>query len=56
MDDEFKDKTIECVDCHASFVFTAGEQKHFQSKNLHEPKRCKPCREVRRREKQSQGG
>jgi hypothetical protein len=56
MPEELKDKTISCVDCRADFVFTAGEQKHFKEKSLYEPKRCKPCRDARRRAKQSQGG
>jgi hypothetical protein len=44
-----KDKTLRCVDCGNSFVFMAEEQKYFLSKGLSEPKRCKPCRELRKR-------
>lgn len=46
---EFKDKTLKCVDCGESFIFTAGEQAYYYSKQLSEPKRCKPCRELRKR-------
>jgi len=45
----FKDKTIRCCDCGQSFVFTAGEQSYFYSKSLSIPKRCKSCRELRKR-------
>ena len=47
----FKDKIIRCVDCGNDFVFTAGEQAFFNGKRppLSEPKRCKACRDFRRR-------
>jgi len=45
----FQDIVLHCCDCGQSFVFTAGEQVYFQSKGLSEPKRCKPCRELRKR-------
>lgn len=46
---EFKDKTLRCVDCGKSFIFTAGEQAYYYSKQLSEPKRCQACRELRKR-------
>lgn len=52
---EFSDKILKCVDCGQSFVFARGEQAHFYSKGLHEPKRCKPCREKRKAQRASQG-
>ncbi|MBN2186016.1 MAG: zinc-ribbon domain-containing protein [Dehalococcoidia bacterium] len=45
----FRDKVLHCCDCRQSFVFTAGEQAYFQSKGLSAPKRCKSCRELRKR-------
>jgi hypothetical protein len=45
----FKDKVLHCSDCGQSFIFTAGEQAFYVSKGLSEPKRCKPCRELRKR-------
>ena len=45
----FRDKVLHCCDCEQSFVFTAGEQAYFQSKGLSEPKRCKSCRELRKK-------
>jgi len=48
---KFEDKTLKCVDCGQSFIFTAGEQAFFNSKRppLSEPKRCQACRDLRRR-------
>ena len=48
---KYTDKTIRCVDCDRDFVFTAGEQSFFASKSppLTEPKRCRACRDYRRR-------
>ena len=45
----FRDKTIRCVDCGASFIFTSGEASYYFQKQLIEPKRCRSCREMRRR-------
>lgn len=45
---EFQDKTLNCVDCGAPFVWTAGEQLFFADKNFkNEPKRCKACKAKR---------
>jgi len=46
--EEFKDRTLQCVDCGQDFVFTAGEQGFFTSKRLSTPKRCHDCRIARR--------
>lgn len=45
----FIEKKLICADCGQEFVFTEGEQRYFWSKGLAEPKRCKPCRVIRRR-------
>ena len=45
---EFQDKTLNCVDCGAEFIWTAGEQLFFADKNFkNEPKRCKSCKAKR---------
>jgi CxxC-x17-CxxC domain-containing protein len=45
---EFQDKILQCVDCGAEFVWTAGEQLFFADKNFkNEPKRCKSCKAKR---------
>ena len=45
----FEDKTLNCKDCGAEFVFTAGEQEFYDSKGfVNEPQRCKGCRDARK--------
>ena len=49
MNNEFMDKILTCLDCGQEFIYTIGEQEFFWAKGLAEPKRCKPCRILRRR-------
>lgn len=52
-----EDKTIQCSDCGANFVFTVGEQEFFASKGYaNEPKRCPTCRQSRRSTRSGEGG
>jgi len=45
----FEDKSLQCSDCGATFVFSAEEQEFFQSKGYtNEPKRCPSCRQARK--------
>ena len=47
----FQDKTLQCADCGADFIFTAQEQEFFASKGFtNEPKRCLACRQNRKRQ------
>jgi len=46
---EFIDKVLTCLDCGSEFTFTPGEQRYFWAKGLLEPKRCKPCRMLRKK-------
>lgn len=46
---EFVDKQLTCLDCGGEFTFTTGEQMYFWAKGFSEPKRCKPCRMLRKR-------
>ena len=54
------DKQLTCVDCSQDFSFSEGEQRFYAEREYTEPKRCKPCRERRKAEKQvrvvNQGG
>ena len=43
----------ECVDCHENFVIEAGEVKFFESKGMSLPKRCKPCRAIKKQRNQA---
>ncbi len=50
----YVDKTLECVDCAATFTFGADEQEFFATKGFtNEPKRCPNCRAAK---KQQRGG
>lgn len=43
------DKTLTCVECGASFVFTVGEQEFYATRGFtNEPRRCSACRQSRR--------
>ncbi len=45
----YSDRTLTCVDCGASFVFTKEDQEyHAQRGYANEPKRCPDCRRARR--------
>jgi hypothetical protein len=49
------DELHTCVDCGSPFSITSGEQEFFAKNKLRPPKRCKPCRNVRKAEKQNGG-
>ena len=45
---EYRDRTLECVECQKPFTWTAGEQLFYADKNFkNEPKRCKDCKRKR---------
>ena len=45
---EYRDKNLVCVECHQTFIWTAGEQLFYADKNFkNEPKRCKSCKAKR---------
>jgi len=53
----FQEKSIQCSDCGATFVFSAEEQEFFASKGYtNEPKRCPSCRQTRKTERYGGGG
>jgi len=48
---QLKDMELECKDCGDQFTFSAGEQEFFADKfgkDYNIPKRCKPCRAVKK--------
>jgi hypothetical protein len=47
--EQFKDTVLRCQDCGQSFTFAAGEGAYYWSKGLSVPRRCKPCRQLRKR-------
>jgi hypothetical protein len=50
------DKTITCTECGNEFNFSAEEQDFYNERGFQEPKRCKDCRERRKRQRSDQGG
>lgn len=53
----FTDRILYCVACKEPFVFTAGEQRFYQEKELqHEPRRCRDCRLARKLKKERLSG
>ena len=45
----FEDKTLQCKDCGADFIFTSGEQEFYAEKGfVNEPQRCKACRDAKK--------
>lgn len=48
------DQTLTCVDCAKPFVFTERDQEFFKEKNFTPPKRCKPCRDIKKQERANQ--
>ncbi len=50
----YEDKTIVCADCGQEFTFTASEQAFYAEKGFTDaPKRCKPCRQSRKAQRNS---
>ena len=48
----YTDKTLECVECGASFTYSAAEQEFFANKGFtNEPKRCPQCRQAKRQQR-----
>ena len=53
----YEDKTLECVECGASFTFSASEQEFFATKGFtNEPKRCPQCREAKKEQRRGSRG
>jgi len=45
----YADKTLNCKECGAEFIFTAGEQEFYAERGfVNEPQRCKGCRDARK--------
>jgi CxxC-x17-CxxC domain-containing protein len=52
----YTDKTLTCVDCGASFTFSAEDQEYHASRGFtNEPKRCPTCRSARKAERDGGG-
>ena len=52
----YQDRTLTCVECGQSFIFTADDQSYHAEKGYtNEPKRCNSCRQARRASRSSDG-
>ena len=52
----YQDRTLTCVECGQSFIFTADDQSYHAEKGYtNEPKRCNSCRQARRATRSSDG-
>jgi hypothetical protein len=46
---EYEDITLNCRDCNAEFIFSAGEQEFYQSKGWeNQPTRCTECKNAKK--------
>ena len=52
---ETGDKKLQCCDCKGEFVWSAKDQAFYEEKQFVPPKRCAPCRKVRKQARESQG-
>jgi hypothetical protein len=48
------DQNIQCVDCGTSFPHTERDQAFYAEKGYTPPKRCKPCRAVKKQNRERQ--
>jgi hypothetical protein len=56
IDPKFEDEFIECRDCGHLFRITADEQKWLWEHGLSNYKRCVPCRQRRKAEREAATG
>jgi hypothetical protein len=50
------DKVIVCKSCNKEFTLSDAQQVWFKDQGFSEPKRCKPCRDKRKAEKETKSG
>lgn len=50
------DQELICSDCGQSFTFSAEDQAYFNERGYSAPKRCKPCRQIKKNEESGGGG
>jgi hypothetical protein len=48
MSNQVADVELHCADCGHKFIFSAENQVYFRDKGYAPPKRCKPCRAVKK--------
>lgn len=50
---DFQDRTLQCGECGADFVFQAREQQFYADKGFGDPKRCPDCRRKKKDERRA---
>lgn len=55
-DDNQEGIMIVCAGCQTNFLFTDSERTFFESKGYTQPKRCKPCRELKKKQIEENSG
>ena len=53
--DVMENKTIVCVQCERTFLFSPAEQEKFRARGFDPPRRCPECRERKSRVPLSDG-
>jgi len=52
----YQDRTLSCVECGQPFIFSADDQAYHAERGFtSEPKRCRPCRQARRSQRDGGG-
>jgi CxxC-x17-CxxC domain-containing protein len=52
-----QDKTLNCKDCGAPFMFSVRDQQFYAEKGFeNEPQRCRDCRSARKTQRGNGGG
>lgn len=52
----YQDRTLSCVECGQPFIFSADDQAYHAERGFtSEPRRCRPCRQARRSQRDGGG-
>ncbi len=49
---EFDDRQLTCGDCGEGYVWSAKDQEFYKAKGYEQPKRCKPCRDAKKAQRE----
>lgn len=52
---EYEDQQMRCTDCGEGYVWSASEQEFYKTKGYEPPKRCKPCRQAKKAQRNESG-
>ena len=56
MSENFENQQLQCVECGATFEFSAEDQEFYAKKGYSAPKRCPECRAKRKAQNNNRGG